>query len=125
MRRAAAGLAVGLVLGFVSASLVDSTEVEAAEEPAAALPSVTVVDVDPSDVDDGPDWWEWDVERRDRDPDDDEAFYEEAECGIEVMNALGIEITVYAVLLVNDWSDYAYGGPCEHRDAILGGTDDD
>lgn len=64
--------------------------------------------------------WEDDLYRVRTDPDDDEAAMVAAQCSIDVLNHVGLEITAASVVVLGYWSDMAYGGPCEHWEVLRG-----
>jgi len=113
VRRVAAGFVAGLVVGTSPYLLAGSDGV-----PTVELVDVPAVAIEPVDDDVEVPPWEDDLFRVPVDLDDEDAMAVEAQCAIDILNAVGLDITAASVVVLGYWSDMAYGGSCEHKEAV-------
>jgi hypothetical protein len=109
MIRAAAGFAVGLVVGTFLGWSSEDPAVADVPDVVEAIEADDPVDVRP---------WQDDLVVVERDPEDEARELAEAQCAIDVLNGLAVELTAASVIVQGYWSDLAYGGPCEHKEAL-------
>jgi hypothetical protein len=110
------GLVAGALLGWSGSESHEQESATVAQVDHWAEPDVELSQESDEEVEV---WWEWD--RPVRDPDDEAGMMIEAQCSIDILNRVGLEISVLSVFALGDWADMAYGGPCEYLEALTDG----
>lgn len=112
-------MSVGLIVGTLLGLFASPVDQQGPDIVLVPRDSWTVEKPEPVPKSEPESLWEWD--RPEVDLDDQEALLQEAECAIRILDMVGLELSVASVFALGDWSDMAYGGPCEHLEALTDG----